>query len=137
MEYGETKVLAEVIGTKECSQEAINRFELDCVVTYAFPSVNLSEFDDKRISTATTVIKNAILPIICRDKLINSCIEIRVTVVDDNGCAISTAITAVGLALVNAGVPVFSIITAATSCYMNGKEIPNPTSLYLIFIYNT
>ncbi|XP_065354642.1 uncharacterized protein LOC135949110 [Calliphora vicina] len=67
-------------------------------------------------------------PVICRHEFANFQLEIKVLIIDDDGCALSTAINCCGVALIEGGIPTYDLITSSTVCLLKQKEFINPTA---------
>lgn len=72
-------------------------------------------------------LKKALDPVICRHEFANFQLEIKVLIIDDDGCALSTAINCCGAALIEGGIPTYDLITASTVCLLKKQEFVNPT----------
>ncbi|KAI8116487.1 hypothetical protein FF38_05879 [Lucilia cuprina] len=130
MEYGNTKVMAQVEPPKEISKN--NRCGtlgvVICSVKYA-PFINMdSEVIARKESFMSVALKKALEPVICRHEFANFQLEIKVLIIDDDGCALSTAINCCGAALIEGGIPTYDLITASTVCLLKQQEFINPTA---------
>lgn len=77
----------------------------------------------------SVALKKALEPVICRHEFANFQLEIKVLIIDDDGCALSTAINCCGAALVEGGIPTYDLITASTVCLLKQQEFVNPTGI--------
>lgn len=81
----------------------------------------------RKESFMSASLKKALEPVICRHEFANFQLEIKVLIVDDDGCALSTAINCCGAALVEGGIPTYDLITSSTVCLLKKQEFVNPT----------
>lgn len=73
-------------------------------------------------------LKRALLPAICRYAFTNFQVDIYVNVIEDDGSVLAAAITAAGLAICDAGIPMYDIVTAtAVSVFDNNRVLVDPT----------
>lgn len=84
-------------------------------------------------------LKKALEPVICRHEFPYFQLEIKVIILDDDGCALSTAINCCGAALVDAGIATYDLITASTVCKYKDVEFVNPNGIenhfYIFYFY--
>lgn len=73
--------------------------------------------------------KRAIEPAVCRQEFPNFQVDVYANVLEDDGSVLGAAITCAGLALADAGIPMYDVITASTVAIVDGKIISDPTSL--------
>lgn len=112
--------------------------------SFLFSSVNgelfcefkFSPFATKRRSAKNDVVekslalslKRALLPAICRYAFTNFQVDIYINVIEDDGSVLAAAITAAGLAIADAGIPMYDIITAtAVAVLDNDRILIDPT----------
>lgn len=72
-------------------------------------------------------LKKALLPAVCRYAFANFQVDIFVYVIEDDGSVLSAAITAAGLAISDAGVPMYDIVTATTVAVFDNQVLIDPT----------
>lgn len=77
--------------------------------------------------TLALSLKRALLPAICRYTFSNFQVDIFVNVVEDDGSVLAAAITCAGLALSDAGIPMYDIITASTVAVFDNQILVDPT----------
>ncbi|XP_061393815.1 exosome complex component MTR3 [Musca vetustissima] len=131
MEYGNTKVMAQVEPPKEISKNSNRSGTLGlilCSVKYAPFASQDSEVIARKESFMSVALKKALEPVICRHEFANFQLEIKVLIIDDDGCALSTAINCCGAALIEGGIPTYDLLTSSTVCVLNGQEFINPTA---------
>lgn len=75
----------------------------------------------------SVALKKSLEPVICRHEFANFQLEIKVLIIDDDGCALSTAINCCGVALIEGGIPTYDLITSSTVCLLKRQEFVNPT----------
>jgi exosome complex component MTR3 len=134
VELGHTKVLCEV---HLSTSETVDMGSLDCVVKYA-PHVGVSEAAQRgravsapdnssqsstgrftqdvvlRESSLSHQLSSALLPVLPLDRYPKCTLQVRVLVLQDDGSCLSAAITASTLALVDARVDLYDLVTSST-----------------------
>ncbi|XP_013111777.1 exosome complex component MTR3 [Stomoxys calcitrans] len=131
MEYGNTKVMAQVEPPKEISKSNNRSGTLGiiiCSVKYAPFTAMDSETISRKETFMSVALKKSLEPVICRHEFANFQLEIKVLIIDDDGCALSTAINCCGAALIEGGIPTYDLLTASTVCVLNRQEFINPTA---------
>lgn len=125
LEYGDTQILCQVAIPEKTKILKYSRFELRCSVHFAIRKKNLlnNRRSEKQLAA---IVEKALLPTIKRDQMPPWPVDILITVLNNDGCAMSTAITCASLALLDAGVPSFGVMVASTTCFLRGKIIVNP-----------
>lgn len=100
-----------------------------CSVKYAPFAALDSEVIARKETFMSVALKKALEPVICRHEFANFQLEIKVLILDDDGCALSTAINCCGAALIEGGIPTYDLLTASTVCILNQQEFVNPTGM--------
>lgn len=72
--------------------------------------------------------KRALESAVCRHEFPNFQVDIYANVLQDDGSALSAAITCAGLALADAGIPMYDVITASTVGVVQDKFLLDPTA---------
>lgn len=72
-------------------------------------------------------LKRALLSAVCRFAFTNFQVDIFVHVIEDDGSVLAAAITCAGLALADAGIPMYDIITASTVAVFDNQILVDPT----------
>lgn len=72
--------------------------------------------------------KRALESAVCRHEFPNFQVDIYANVLQDDGSALSAAITCAGLALADAGIPMYDVITACTVGIVQDKFLLDPTA---------
>lgn len=96
-----------------------------------FCEFKFSPFATKRRSVKNEVIekslalslKRALLPAICRYAFTNFQVDIYINVIEDDGSVLAAAITAAGLAIADAGIPMYDIVTATSVAVLDNDRI--------------
>jgi exosome complex component MTR3 len=73
-------------------------------------------------------LKRALLPAVCRHEFPNFQVDVFANVLEDDGSVLVAAITAAGLALADAGVPMYDVLTASSVLIFNDQILNDPTS---------
>lgn len=68
------------------------------------------------------------MPVVCRHEFPNFQVDIFANVIQDDGSVLGAAITCAGLALADAGIPMYDIITATTVGVIDNRIILDPTA---------
>ncbi|XP_053658700.1 exosome complex component MTR3-like [Anopheles marshallii] len=132
VELGNTKVIVSVFDPREIPKQ--NKFnqlgELYCDFKYSpFASVvRKAPQTDARERSMATALTSALNPSVCRHLFPNLQIDVFVNVLEDDGSALAVAITAAGLALGDACIPMFDIVTAATAGILGNRILVDPTA---------
>lgn len=103
--------------------------ELFCDFKFA-PYANkrrLVKYDIVEKSLALSL-KRALQPAVCRYAFSNFQVDIFVYVIEDDGSVLAAAITCAGLALADAGIPMYDIITASTVAVIDKQILVDPTA---------
>ncbi|XP_017059546.1 exosome complex component MTR3 [Drosophila ficusphila] len=131
MEYGNTKVLAIVAPPKElirASARRMNMGVLNCYVNFAAFATGDLESVPERERHLSSMLTKAMEPVVCRTEFLNFQLDIRVLILDDDGCLLSTAINCCGVALVECGISTYDLITASTACIFREHVFLNPSA---------
>ncbi|XP_067644947.1 exosome complex component MTR3 [Eurosta solidaginis] len=132
MEYGNTKVMVSIEPPRELSKQTKKIGTLGvvmCTLKYAPFAVTDPACIPRKETSMALALKKALEPVICRHEFPYFQLEIKVIVLDDDGCALSTAINCCGAALVDAGIATYDLITASTICKYKDVEFVNPNAL--------
>ncbi|KAH8307286.1 hypothetical protein KR044_008934 [Drosophila immigrans] len=132
MEYGNTKVMAIVAPPRELirssSGRRVNMGVINCFVNFAaFASEDL-EAVPEREKHLSSMLTKALQPLVCRNEFVNFQLDIRVLILDDDGCLLSTAINCCGVALIECGISTYDLITASTACIYRNHVFVNPSA---------
>lgn len=72
-------------------------------------------------------LKKALLPAVCRHIFANFQVDVFVHVIEDDGSVLAAAITAAGLAMSDAGIPMYDIVTATSVAIFDNQVLIDPT----------
>lgn len=72
-------------------------------------------------------LKRALLSAVCRFAFTNFQVDIFVHVIEDDGSVLAAAITCAGVALADAGIPMYDIISASTIAVFDNQILVDPT----------
>lgn len=131
MEYGNTKVLAIVAPPHELMRASARRMNMgviNCYVNFAAFATGELESVPERERHLGSMLTKALEPVVCRTEFLNFQLDIRVLILDDDGCLLSTAINCCGVALVECGISTYDLITASTACIYRNHVFLNPSS---------
>lgn len=72
-------------------------------------------------------LKQALEPAVCRHEFPNLQVDVYALVLENDGSALSAAITCAGLALAHAGIPMYDLITSVTLAICDDQKFLDPT----------
>ncbi|XP_001657962.2 exosome complex component MTR3 [Aedes aegypti] len=131
LELGNTKVIVSVFDPREIPKQ--NKFralgELYCDFKFSpFACIHRKnpQTDAEERSLAAAMTK-ALQPVVCRHLFPNFQIDIFANVLEDDGSVLAAVITAAGLALSDATISMFDIVTASTVAVIEDKIYLDPT----------
>lgn len=84
-----------------------------------------SDVDEKSLALS---LKRALQPAVCRYAFPNFQVDIFVHVIEDDGAVLAAAINCAGVALADAGIPMYDIITASSVGVFDNQVVVDPTS---------
>ncbi|XP_034110072.1 exosome complex component MTR3 [Drosophila albomicans] len=131
MEYGNTKVMAIVAPPRELIRSNVRRVNMgviNCYVNFAAFASDDLEAVPEREKHLSSMLTKALQPLVCRNEFVNFQLDIRVLILDDDGCLLSTAINCCGVALIECGISTYDLITASTACIYRDHVFVNPTA---------
>nr|CAB3244004.1 exosome complex component MTR3-like [Phallusia mammillata] len=133
-ELGNTKVVCSVYGPKDVEHYEDFQMEgkIKCEFKYApfscskhrghIPDLSEAEISDVILQALTASVRLQCYP--------KSLIEVFIIVLENDGSAVSASITAASLALADAGIEQYDIVTSASvRVYGNGNFLEDPTSV--------
>lgn len=132
IERGETKILVAVYGPRE-----IYRQNKLTALGDIFCDFKFAPFSSKKRKPLQTTkeeqliamhVQQSLLSVVCRQMLENTQLDVFMQVLQDDGSVLSTTLIAAGLALANASVPMFDIITAGTVGVFKNRTFLDPTA---------
>lgn len=117
IEMGNTKVIVSVFDPREIPSKQQNNFstngELNCEFRYLpYSQRRRTVRNDVVEKSLTLSLKRALLPAVCRYAFSNFQVDIFVDVIEDDGSVLAAAINCAGLALADAGIPMYDLISA-------------------------
>ncbi|XP_026480216.1 exosome complex component MTR3-like [Ctenocephalides felis] len=131
IEVGDTKVIASVFDPREIPRknEFSVRGQLYCEFKYgSFSCIRrrqlMPDAEEKALSSALC---RALQPAVCLHEFPNFQVDVFVLVLENAGSCLSAAITCAGLALADAGVPMYDLVTAATVGVSGNTIVVDPT----------
>uniref|UniRef100_A0A182N2V1 Uncharacterized protein n=1 Tax=Anopheles dirus TaxID=7168 RepID=A0A182N2V1_9DIPT len=132
VELGNTKVIVSVFDPREIPKQSkfTGLGELYCDFKFSpFASAlrKLPQTDARERSLATAL-TSALNPSVCRHLFPNLQIDVFANVLEDDGSVLAVAITAAGLALGDACIPMFDVVTATTAGILGNRIIVDPTA---------
>ncbi|CAH0402991.1 unnamed protein product [Chilo suppressalis] len=132
IELKKTKVVCSVFDPREIPHQ--NEFsqlgQLYCEVKFApFSCVrqrrpHAPDAEERALSVA---LRQALEPAVCRHLFPNYQVDVFVYILEHDGACLAAAINAAGLALANASVPMYDIITACSLAIIGEKVFVDPT----------
>lgn len=133
IEVGNTKLAVGVFDPREIPKS--NKFkeqgDLHCDVKFSPFSCTKrrSPMPDQEEKSLAVALKRALSPAICRYTFPNFQVDIFVNVLENDGSVLAAAITATGLAIADAGIPMYDVVTGATVA-VHGEEgfLVDPTA---------
>ncbi|XP_037033549.1 exosome complex component MTR3-like [Bradysia coprophila] len=132
IELGNTKVIVAVYDPREIPKQ--NKYsalgELFCdfkFSSFASKKRRSPQTDSEEQSLALSM-KRSLMPVVCRHEFPNFQVDIFANVIQDDGSVLGAAITCAGLALADAGIPMYDIITSTTVGIIDNKIILDPNA---------
>ncbi|XP_024887612.1 exosome complex component MTR3-like [Temnothorax curvispinosus] len=131
IEMGDTKVICSVFDPREVPNKTgyCVQGELFCEFKFAPFShrkrkLHQQDAEEKEYSS---ILQRALEPAVCLQEFPNFQVDVYATVLDNGGSALAAAIMAASLALANAGVPMFGLVTASTVGICDRTYLVDPT----------
>lgn len=131
IEYHNTKVICSAFDPREIPNR--NEFSINGEL---FVDFRFATFANKRRSTfrrdteemeLSVCLKRALEPAVCRHEFPNFQVDVYALVLQNDGSALAAAITCASLALADASVPMYDLVTAASLAIHNDIELMDPT----------
>lgn len=128
---GNTKVIVAVFDPREIPKQ--NKYsvngELYCDLKFSpfACTKRRSPQTDAEEKSLAFVMKRALEPAVCRHEFPNFQVDIFANVLQDDGSVLGAAITCAGLALADAGIPMYDLITASTVSIVDATILMDPT----------
>ncbi|XP_057660950.1 exosome complex component MTR3-like [Diorhabda carinulata] len=131
IELGKTKVIVSVFDPREIPNrtEYSLKGEIYCEFKFAPFSckkrrLHQQDAEEKQYSA---IMKQALESTVCRHEFPNFQVDVYALVLHNDGSSLSAAITAAGLALSQAGVPMYDLITSTTLALQKDTILLDPT----------
>lgn len=133
IEMGNTKVTVAVFDPREIPKNNKYREE-----GYLYCDFKFSPFScvkrkppqpDAEEKSYALAMKRALQPAVCRYTFPNFQVDVFVNVLENDGSALAAAITGAGLALADAGIPMYDVITAANVGFCDEKVFLDPNGM--------
>ncbi|XP_045474360.1 exosome complex component MTR3-like [Harmonia axyridis] len=130
LEQGKTIVVSSVFDPREIPNRTdySSKGEIYCEFKFAPFSCSKRRLhqQDSQEKEFSSVMKKALESVVCRYEFPNFQVDIYTLVLHNDGSALSAAITAAGAALVNAGIPMYDVITSVTLSIQGDNAILDP-----------
>ncbi|XP_047370509.1 exosome complex component MTR3-like [Vespa velutina] len=131
IEMGDTKVVCSVFDPREIhnKNDYCTHGELFCEFKFAPFSCKKRKIhqQDANEKEYSLILKRALEPAVCLHEFPNFQVDVYTTVLDNDGSSLAAAITVASLALANAGVPMFGLVTASTVAIYDDILLLDPT----------
>lgn len=126
-----TKVIVSVFDPREIPNKTdySQKGELYCDFKYAPFSCHIrrNHQQDAEEKQNSIIMKQALEPVVCRHEFPNFQVDIYALVLENDGSALSAAITCAGVALAHAGVPMYDLVTSVTLGIQGSTKLIDPT----------
>ncbi|XP_030760221.1 exosome complex component MTR3-like [Sitophilus oryzae] len=133
IEMGQTKVIVSVFDPREIPNRSDYSLKGELYCEFKFAPFSCAKRrlhqQDNEEKQYSCIMKKALESAVCLHELPNFQVDIYALVMHNDGSALSAAITAAGVALVEAGVPMYDIITSVTVGIQQGVKLVDPDSL--------
>ncbi|XP_014216517.1 exosome complex component MTR3 [Copidosoma floridanum] len=131
IEMGQTKVICSVFDPREIPNKSNYTMQGELFCEFKFASFaskrRKGHSQDAEEKQYSLIMQRALEPAVCRHEFPNFQVDVYALVLDNGGSALSTAIMAASLALANASVPMFGIVTAVTAGIYDDLLLLDPT----------
>ncbi|KAF9794735.1 hypothetical protein SFRURICE_017425 [Spodoptera frugiperda] len=132
VELRKTKVVCSVFDPREIPHQ--NEFselgQIFCEVKFApfsCPRRRRPHAPDAEEKALSVALRKALEPSVCRHMFPNYQVDVFIYILENDGACLSAAINAAGLALADAAVPMYDIITSCTVAVIGDKMFVDPT----------
>ncbi|KAK9892252.1 hypothetical protein WA026_019053 [Henosepilachna vigintioctopunctata] len=130
IEQGNTKVVTSVFDPREIPNRTdyCLKGEIYCEFKFApfsCPKRRLHQQDSQE-KECSAIMKKALEAVVCREEFPNFQVDVYALVLHNDGSALSAAVTAAGVALASAGIPMFDIITSSTLAIQGEHSLFDP-----------
>ncbi|KAJ8710109.1 hypothetical protein PYW07_009475 [Mythimna separata] len=132
VELRKTKVVCSVFDPREIPHQ--NEFsqlgQIFCEVKFApfsCPRRRRPHVPDAEEKALSVALRKALEPTVCRHMFPNYQVDVFIYILENDGSCLSAAINAAGLALADAAVPMYDVITSCTVAIVGEKMFVDPT----------
>jgi len=126
IEQGRTKVMVGVYGPREIARRSDFSMKglLTCEFKFApFACVTRRAHQaDKEEKELGLVLKEALMSTVCLHLFPKACVDVFVTVIEDDGSVLAASLTAAGVALADAGIEMFDTVIG-TAVVLEGDDV--------------
>ena len=140
IELNNTKVICSVYGPRQSKTqtEFSDKGTLQCEVTFApfahqkqnnRPKKNHISQLRQQVHEYSAYMREALQTSICLDKFPKSTIDVYALVLEDDGSVLSAAITCASLALADAGIEMYDLVSACSASQLEDHIVVDPVSL--------
>lgn len=132
IELGNTKAIVSVFDPREIPKQskycALGELYCDFKFSPFASIVRKTPQSDTRGRSLAAALASALNPAVCRHLFPNLQIDVFANVLEDDGSALSAVITAAGLALADACIPMFDIVIATNVAMLGDRILADPTA---------
>uniref|UniRef100_A0A2M4AVJ4 Putative exosome component 6 n=1 Tax=Anopheles triannulatus TaxID=58253 RepID=A0A2M4AVJ4_9DIPT len=132
IELGNTKAIVSVFDPREIPKQskycALGELYCDFKFSPFASLLRKTPQSDTRGRSLAAALASALNPAVCRQLFPNLQIDVFANVLEDDGSALAAVITAAGLALADACIPMFDIVTATTAAILGDRILVDPTA---------
>ncbi|KAK0180888.1 hypothetical protein PV327_003223 [Microctonus hyperodae] len=132
IEIGKTKVICAVYDPREIPNKVGYSLQgsLYCEFKYASFSCEKRKIHQQNAEEKdySMIMQRSLEPAVCRHEFPNFQVDIYALVLDNGGSCLGAAITAASLALANASIPMFGLVTAVTAGVYSDTILLDPTN---------
>lgn len=129
---GRTKVVVAVFDPREIPKNNKFKEQGDLYCDFKFSPFSCTRrkppMPDAEEKSLAAALKRALQPAVCRYTFPNFQVDIFANVLENDGCTLAAAIIAAGLAIANAGIPTYDVITASTVAICDERFLLDPTA---------
>ncbi|XP_058792767.1 exosome complex component MTR3-like isoform X2 [Phymastichus coffea] len=131
IEMGQTKVICSAFDPREIPNRANYKTQGELYCKFKFANFSCCKRKGHQQNSEeqqySQIMQRALEPAVCRHEFPNFQVDVYALVLDNGGSALGVAIMAASLALANASVPMFGIVTTVTAGIYDDLVILDPT----------
>ncbi|ETN67736.1 exosome component 6 [Anopheles darlingi] len=132
IELGNTKAIVSVFDPREIPKQskycALGELYCDFKFSPFASHLRKTPQSDTRGRSLAAALASALNPAVCRHLFPNLQLDVFANVLEDDGSVLAAVITAAGLALADACIPMFDIVTATTAGILGDRILVDPTA---------